>query len=355
MSKSKFICYYSVLEVQPHATSEEIKKAFRLQALRWHPDKNTDNTAEAEEKFKLISEAYQTLSDLDKKERYDLARGEWLRLQEEVRRFRRRPTRRRPVAFRIGRSQQYSQDDGAFWSFGGSTSDIFNMFFEGAGADLFSAFFTPANAHPFDHEEDECEEEEDEDENECEEEEEEEDLFEEDLLFDDSCFEGNYFFDDDLDFFDIIDDSFRPQSRHPPARSFSRAGKHRQQGGRNDRRAHNSHKHGKFTQETYKARSREASKPKNAPNNHKRQRNRHKQHEYSRSFSSSNQKTFQPQDRQPNKQTKDHSKPSPNRPSNQQSHPRNSHASPKEPSPGPHKFKRGHHPRNRNQRFKQQE
>jgi curved DNA-binding protein CbpA len=63
MPKNKFICYYAVLEVHPVASAEEIKKAYRLQALRWHPDKNPDNPKEAEEKFKAISEAYQTLSD----------------------------------------------------------------------------------------------------------------------------------------------------------------------------------------------------------------------------------------------------------------------------------------------------
>ncbi|XP_050304458.1 dnaJ homolog subfamily B member 6-like isoform X2 [Anthonomus grandis grandis] len=63
--------YYRVLEVPKTATTVEIKKAYRKLALKWHPDKNTDNVDEATKKFKEISEAYEVLSDDKKRRVYD--------------------------------------------------------------------------------------------------------------------------------------------------------------------------------------------------------------------------------------------------------------------------------------------
>ena len=62
--------YYEVLEVNKNASAEEIKKAYRKKALQFHPDKNPGN-AEAEEKFKEAAEAYEVLSNPEKKQRYD--------------------------------------------------------------------------------------------------------------------------------------------------------------------------------------------------------------------------------------------------------------------------------------------
>ncbi len=62
--------YYEILGVPKSATPEEIKKAYRKVAIQFHPDKNPDNK-EAEEKFKEAAEAYEVLSNVDKRAQYD--------------------------------------------------------------------------------------------------------------------------------------------------------------------------------------------------------------------------------------------------------------------------------------------
>mmetsp|Transcript_30051 Transcript_30051/g.39540 ORF Transcript_30051/g.39540 Transcript_30051/m.39540 type:complete len:315 (-) Transcript_30051:252-1196(-) len=66
------VSFYDVLGVPKDADENQIKKAYRKLAIRWHPDKNPDNKEEAEEIFKLVSEAYSVLSDPVKRRNYDL-------------------------------------------------------------------------------------------------------------------------------------------------------------------------------------------------------------------------------------------------------------------------------------------
>jgi len=74
----KFRDYYEVLGVTRPATASEIKKAYRKLARRYHPDVNpVDQTAE--EKFKELNEAYEVLSDADKRRRYDRLGKKWKR------------------------------------------------------------------------------------------------------------------------------------------------------------------------------------------------------------------------------------------------------------------------------------
>lgn len=121
--------YYEILGISRDASKDEIKKAYRRLALKYHPDKN--NTEEAEEKFKQISEAYAVLSDDQKRRQYDLYGHEGIdsRYTEE------------DIFGGINFEDIFS--DMGFGGFGGF-GDIFDMFFGGSrgrrgprrGADL---------------------------------------------------------------------------------------------------------------------------------------------------------------------------------------------------------------------------
>jgi len=66
------VSYYDILNVKSNADANEIKKQYRKLALKWHPDKNPDNKVEAEKRFIEISEAYEVLSDAQKRKMYDV-------------------------------------------------------------------------------------------------------------------------------------------------------------------------------------------------------------------------------------------------------------------------------------------
>ncbi|XP_058095784.1 uncharacterized protein LOC131241125 isoform X2 [Magnolia sinica] len=63
--------YYKVLQVDKNAKDDDLKKAYRKLAMKWHPDKNPNDKKAAEAKFKEISEAYEVLSDPQKRAVYD--------------------------------------------------------------------------------------------------------------------------------------------------------------------------------------------------------------------------------------------------------------------------------------------
>lgn len=63
--------YYNILKVNKNATEDDLKKSYRKLAMKWHPDKNPNDKKEAEARFKQISEAYEVLSDPQKRAIYD--------------------------------------------------------------------------------------------------------------------------------------------------------------------------------------------------------------------------------------------------------------------------------------------
>ena len=109
--------YYEVLGVDKNATEEEIKKAYRKLAKKYHPDANPDNKEEAEAKFKEVNEAYENLSDPQKRKMYD--------------------------QFGANGPQGFGQGgfggQGGYYSYNGSGFDGFSDF--GDLGDIFSSFF----------------------------------------------------------------------------------------------------------------------------------------------------------------------------------------------------------------------
>ena len=74
--------YYEILDIPKTASDEEIKKAYKKKALKWHPDKNPDDINKAESEFKKITEAYDILNNKDKKHIYDTQGHEGLKRME---------------------------------------------------------------------------------------------------------------------------------------------------------------------------------------------------------------------------------------------------------------------------------
>ncbi|WP_414543818.1 DnaJ C-terminal domain-containing protein [Nostoc sp. CCY0012] len=81
MAATDFKDYYAILGISKTASPEEIKQAFRKLARKYHPDVNPNNT-QAESKFKEVSEAYEVLSDTDKRKKYDQFGQYWKQVGE---------------------------------------------------------------------------------------------------------------------------------------------------------------------------------------------------------------------------------------------------------------------------------
>jgi len=119
----KYKDYYEVLGVNKNATEEEIKKAYKKLARKYHPDVNKDK--DAEKKFKEINEAYEVLGDKEKRKKYDTLGSNWDKFQSY--------------------GDSYYQDfvNTQNKSYKGSDfSDFFEIFFGGHGIDLESLFGT---------------------------------------------------------------------------------------------------------------------------------------------------------------------------------------------------------------------
>jgi curved DNA-binding protein len=82
----KFRDYYEILGVARAAKEEEIKKVYRKLARKYHPDLNPNNK-QAEEKFKEVQEAYEVLSDPEKRQKYDQLGANWKNGADQYRRL----------------------------------------------------------------------------------------------------------------------------------------------------------------------------------------------------------------------------------------------------------------------------
>ena len=115
--------YYKVLGISKSATQEEVKKAFRKLAIKYHPDKNPGDK-KAEEKFKEINEANEVLGDAEKRKKYDELGSNWKQYQQQGDQF---AGQRRYSGSRQQDFNQSSEFSDFFESFFGSSFSGFSQ------------------------------------------------------------------------------------------------------------------------------------------------------------------------------------------------------------------------------------
>lgn len=124
--------YYKILGVEKSATRDEIKKAYRKLAMKFHPDRNPNNKA-AEDKFKEITEAHEVLSDPEKRKKYDTLGANWKQYQHTGAGFDDFFTQFGGANRGEGRAYEFSGDIGDLFGNLGGFSDFFESFFGGGG------------------------------------------------------------------------------------------------------------------------------------------------------------------------------------------------------------------------------
>jgi len=136
----EFKDYYKILGVEKTATKEEISKAFRKLAVKYHPDKNPNNKA-AEEKFKEITEAHEVLSDPEKRKKYDALGANWNQYQTSGGGFEDFFSQFGGAGRGSGTTYEFSGDFGdLFGGMGGGFSNFFESFFGGRRRQASSGF-----------------------------------------------------------------------------------------------------------------------------------------------------------------------------------------------------------------------
>jgi curved DNA-binding protein len=122
----EFKDYYKIIGVDKNASQDEIKKAYRKLAMKYHPDRNQDNK-KAEEKFKQVTEANEVLSDPEKRKKYDSLGSNWKQYQSQGQ------------GFDDFYSNYGSAGGGTQYSYSGNLDDLFGNI--SGFSDFFESFF----------------------------------------------------------------------------------------------------------------------------------------------------------------------------------------------------------------------